>query len=161
MVMKKIGFFKDNYNFLSNFAPCQIVYEGILYPSTEHAYQAAKTLNLNERKAIAQLPTVGMAKRRGQKVQKRDDWDEVKTQVMYDCCVLKFTQPYFRAQLLATEDSYLEEGNQWHDNWYGVCHCGGCPPHRQQPPENQNHLGKILMQIREILINKNNGIIPQ
>jgi predicted NAD-dependent protein-ADP-ribosyltransferase YbiA (DUF1768 family) len=39
----KIDIFKYEWEFLSNFYPCEIVWEGITYASTEHAYQAAKT----------------------------------------------------------------------------------------------------------------------
>ena len=45
MKYEVINEFQGKYRFLSNFYPCDIVYEGIQYPSTEHAYQAAKTLD--------------------------------------------------------------------------------------------------------------------
>lgn len=37
--------FKDKYRWLSNFWPAQIEFEGIKYPSVEHAYVASKTLD--------------------------------------------------------------------------------------------------------------------
>ena len=36
----------------SNFAPCNIKYEGMVFRSVEHAFQAAKTLDRVERKSI-------------------------------------------------------------------------------------------------------------
>ena len=37
--------FQGEYRFLSNFWPAQVVFEGVTYPTSEHAYQAAKTLD--------------------------------------------------------------------------------------------------------------------
>ena len=34
--------FEDQYTFLSNFYPCTILYKGVIFPSLENAYQAAK-----------------------------------------------------------------------------------------------------------------------
>lgn len=49
------GFFGD-YRFLSNFHMAPVWYESILYPSTEHAYQAAKTLDESVRMEFLGLP---------------------------------------------------------------------------------------------------------
>src|SRR6202042_1717213 len=54
------------YRFLSNFYPATVVYEGLTYPDSEHAYQSAKTLDMNERRRIAALPTPAEAKRAGE-----------------------------------------------------------------------------------------------
>lgn len=47
--MKVIDSFSGNYEFLSNFAGCNIIDDGIPYPSVENAYQAHKTLDMDER----------------------------------------------------------------------------------------------------------------
>ncbi len=146
--MKIINKFADENHFLSNFAFCKIKYEGIEYPSTEHAYQAAKSLDFDVRLKISKLDSPGKSKQAGQKIQIREDWDSVKNQIMYDICKIKFSQRYFKMRLLATDDAYLEEGNHWHDNFWGVCYCGNCPIHKRQPKDNQNHLGIVLMRIR-------------
>ena len=52
-----INNFDGEYRFLSNFANSKIIYEGIEYPTVEHAFQAAKTLDINQRKYIASLRT--------------------------------------------------------------------------------------------------------
>lgn len=41
--------FDGMYKFLSNFYMTPIEYEGLVYPSSEHAFQAAKTLSEKER----------------------------------------------------------------------------------------------------------------
>lgn len=38
-------YFRGYYRFLSNFVYAPILYEGILFPMAEHAFQAAKTRN--------------------------------------------------------------------------------------------------------------------
>ena len=73
--------FDGKYAFLSNYHPCAVFYEGIAYPSVEHAFQAAKTMDMAKRREIAGLPTPGQAKREGRKVTLRPDWEEVKEQV--------------------------------------------------------------------------------
>ncbi len=149
--MNVIKDFRGEYSFLSNFYSCSITYGGINYPSTEHAYQAAKSLDFNVRLKISKLDSPAKSKQVGQNIEIRKDWDSVKNVIMYEVCKLKFNIPYFKLQLLSTGGAFLEEGNTWHDNYWGVCYCGNCPMHKRQPKENQNHLGKILMKIRDEL----------
>lgn len=136
----KIASFSGKYRFLSNFFPAVVEYEGIVYPSTEHAYQAAKTLDIEVRKEIAALPTAGKAKRAGYKVQLRDDWESVKIDVMHTLLESKFNIPELRDKLLATENAHLEEGNTWGDTFWGTVDGKG-----------RNELGKLLMLVREEL----------
>ena len=84
--------FQGENRFLSNFHPCRIDWEGIIYPSVEHAYQASKTLDKNERLKIANLSTPGRAKRAGQKLEIRPDWEEVKVPIMESLVRQKFTR---------------------------------------------------------------------
>lgn len=146
MEKQVIDRFEKEYSFLSNFYPCVIEYEGITYPTTEHAYQAAKTLNQEHRQTISELPTPGKAKKAGKIVELREDWHDVKFQIMKDICKLKFVQPEFRQKLLDTGDAYLIEGNWWHDNTWGICSCSKCGY------DGLNLLGKVLMQIRVDII---------
>ena len=140
-VSSKIAEFQGEYRFLSNFWPATVVYEGITYPTSEHAYQAAKTLDVEQRKRIAALQTPAEAKSAGRALKLRDDWESVKFTVMEDVVRFKFTHhDDLRAKLLATGDAYLEEGNNWGDEVWGVCNGKG-----------ENRLGKILMKIRSEL----------
>lgn len=142
----KIDKFEGEYHFLSNFYPCQIEYEGIVYPSTEHAYQATKTLDEETRKYISTLATPGLSKKAGRMVDMRPDWDEVKYEVMHELLWLKFSQSEFKQQLLETRGYDLIEGNWWHDNVWGDCTCAKC-----KDIPGSNWLGKILMTIRNHL----------
>jgi ribA/ribD-fused uncharacterized protein len=134
--------FKGPYRFLSNFWPCEVVYEGVTYPSTEHAFQAAKTLDLTKRAAICIAESPGVAKRLGRAVTLRPDWDTLRLGVMEDLLRQKFVKPSLTKLLLATEDVVLIEGNDWHDQFWGMCFC---PKHEGR---GENHLGRLLMQVR-------------
>ncbi len=142
-----IGEFKGEYRWLSNFTPCKVVLDGHIYPSTEHAYQAAKTLSFEEREAIRTSTAAG-AKRLGREVTIRRDWDTVKDKVMEDLQRQKYSQEPFMSELIATGDQEIVEGNLWHDNYWGACYCGKCIG------TGQNKLGKLIMKIRASITNK-------
>lgn len=98
---------------------------------------------------IANAPTPGQAKRLGRKVKIRPDWEYVKKDIMLEGLRKKFAIPELRQKLLDTGDAYLEEGNTWHDNYWGVCHCIEC-----QDVLAKNNLGLLLMKIREEIQNE-------
>ena len=137
----KIGEFQGEYRFLSNFYPAVVEFEGITYPHVEGAYQSAKTKDMNERRRIAAIADPAEAKRAGRALKYRDDWEQVKFDVMETCVRYKFTHhPELRDKLLATGDAVLEEGNNWGDRIWGVVDGVG-----------ENRLGKLLMKVRDEL----------
>ena len=132
------------FDWLSNFYPCLVRWDGATYRTTEAAFQAAKTDDWDHRIRIYNATTPGQAKALGQrysfekyKVVIRPDWDEIKFDVMHNLCSQKFHQPGFREKLLATGGAMLIEGNTWGDRIWGVVNGVG-----------ENHLGKTLMRIR-------------
>lgn len=132
--------FRDEYFFLSNFYPVEIKLDGIVYPNAEAAFQAQKTLDVEERRKFSMLKEPVQAKRLGRKVKLRDDWEEVKLDIMTEIVSQKFLQhPHLIEMLLQTGDEELVEGNKWGDRFWGVCKGKG-----------ENHLGKILMKIRDV-----------
>lgn len=141
----KIFTFTGPYRFLSNFYPAPFVWDDILWPTSEHAYQAAKTLDKKTRLEICKLSRPGEAKRAGKRLALREDWHEVKIDIMYQVVFEKFYQnPDLRSKLIATGSMCLEEGNTWNDVFWGVC-----PPGSSN---GRNELGKILMKIRKHFI---------
>jgi ribA/ribD-fused uncharacterized protein len=76
--------FQGKYRFLSNFWPAQITYNGYTYPSTEHAYQAAKATDSEDHSYVATAKTPAATKKAGRHIKVRPDWDSVKDQVMLD-----------------------------------------------------------------------------
>ena len=130
--------FSGKNRWLSNFWPAEVELNGMTYASVEHAYQAAKTLNMEDR-GLFQGVTASVAKSLGKKLAVRDDWNEIKIAVMTDLNLQKYTKhPELAAKLIATGDELLVEGNTWGDVFWGVCKGIG-----------DNHLGKILMEIRK------------
>ncbi|MFW6127155.1 MAG: NADAR domain-containing protein [Thermodesulfobacteriota bacterium] len=139
--------FQGDYAFLSNFAPAPVRLNGVQYPTVEHAYQAAKTLEPAEREKIRGASTPGLARKMGRKVAKRPDWPDLKVDLMRDLVRQKFEgQRDLKKSLLATGDAELVEGNTWHDNFWGDCRCARCTS-----TPGQNWLGRILMDVRRQL----------
>lgn len=124
--------------FLSNFYPARVEFEGLVYPSVEHAYQSAKTLDMRLR-AIFTLEgmTAAQAKYLGRAIKSRHNWDAEKERVMFLCLVSKFSDSQLRHSLQATGEQQLVEGNTWNDTYWGVCKGMG-----------QNRLGILLMRVR-------------
>jgi ribA/ribD-fused uncharacterized protein len=153
MVMpSQIREFRGRWAFLSNFHPSPLVWEGIQYPTAEHAFNAGKTVDLGQRAWVAAAPTPREAKRRGRTVALRPWWDaEVRFEVMAEVLEAKFGGHPGRVHaLLATGDALLVEGNTWHDNTWGDCRCG-----RQVCIDpGRNALGVLLMGLRSDLVQK-------
>ena len=120
-MIKVIDKFDGEFDWLSNFFSCPIVFDGLTFQSSEAAYQAAKTLDLEERQKFTSV-NAGKSKRMGRKVTLREDWDVVKIHVMRCILQCKFTQnPELAKKLIDTGDAELIEGNWWHDKFWGVC----------------------------------------
>jgi ribA/ribD-fused uncharacterized protein len=133
--------FRGEWTFLSNFYPSPVYYRTVLYPTVEHAYQAAKTLSLVDRERIRLARTPGEAKRLGRRVKVRPGWALMQVDVMRHLLEQKFTDyPTLRKALLSTGDAPLVEGNAWGDRFWGVCAGQG-----------ENHLGRLIMAIRSTL----------
>ena len=143
--------FQGRWYFLSNFYPCEIEHQGITYPSVEHYYVAMK-FNDEQfidgkyytpgdlREIISKMEDPGKVKRFGRKIKLRKDWNDYKLEVMNWGVREKFKNDRLSELLLSTGDEELIEGNFWNDTYWGVCNGKG-----------QNHLGKILMEVRNEL----------
>ena len=143
-----INCFDKEWAFLSNFYESEIEFEGITYPTNEHFFQAMNTLDVDERRTIANCRTPGQAKRMGRRVALRSDWEKVKEDVMFEGLCLKFSDEQLADWLLDTDDEYLEEGNEWSDNFWGVCYCEKC---RKRGIQGKNRLGHLLMKVRSMI----------
>ena len=130
--------FLYQHRFLSNFWPAEVKLDGAVYPTVEHAYQAAKTTDSAWREMIRAASNPGEAKKLGRNAPLREGWDDIKLEIMRTLVWQKFEDPYLRLKLLATGDQALIEGNTWGDTFWGVCNGVG-----------ENHLGLILMNIRD------------
>lgn len=141
------GFFGE-YRWLSNFELCNAEYMGMMYPSSENAYQAAKVYE--EYRALYQNCTPSESKRLNRIHMKEslpmfysnENWDIIREKVMEEILRAKFwsdKNPDLSVRLQNTGAKYLEETNHWNDTFWGVnCNTG----------KGQNTLGKLLMKIR-------------
>ncbi len=145
-MVEAISSFAGEHHFLSNFWEqdvwhcIEVVGKWDLtmqFPSSEHAYQASKTLSLDWIERIWEQPSPGKAKRVGRQAPIREDWEEIKIEVMHSILSQKFRRVQLWDRLLATDDAELIEGNTWGDKFWGVC-----------DGEGENNLGKLLMKIR-------------
>lgn len=147
---RSIVAFDGAFRYLSNFYPVLIHYEGIDYPTVEHAYQAAKFVDDEIRQGIAQVRNPGTVKRFAHEFEsvglQRKEWTVISLNVMRDLLALKFAQAPYGGWLVQTYPMHLEEGNYWHDNFYGACTCPKCDDEPKL-----NWLGRLLMERREIL----------
>ena len=142
-----IDVFRGKYSFLSNFYEIPIRYAGIEFGSTEAAFQAMKCKHFEERIRFENL-NPSEAKRLGREIELREDWEEVKDQIMYDICKQKFSRNEdLKIKLIQTGQEPIIESNTWHDYYWGQCNGKGL-----------NKLGKILMQIREELFEEVGGV---
>lgn len=133
--------FQGEHRYLSNFYLCSFVWDGVVWPHAEAAYQAAKSEHWIVRKSFLKL-SPSEAKRKGKQILIRPDWDDVKLEVMAEIVYAKFTQnPDLLERLLATTGE-LVEGNAWKDRFWGVCPVGS--------KNGSNHLGRILMELRQL-----------
>ena len=144
---EEIVYFREEYEFLSNFYPTKVMFEGITYYNAEAAYQAQKCSRYEDRFQFAHM-SADEAKRLGQKIEIRSDWDEIKYRVMEQVVYAKFAQnPTLAQALLDTADKPLKEGNTWGDVYWGI---------NLRTGEGENNLGKILMALRDYF--RENGI---
>ncbi|RCJ27046.1 Swarming motility protein ybiA [Nostoc minutum NIES-26] len=132
------------YGCFSNFSPHGIYIQGSYWPTVEHYYQAQKFVGSIDAVIIpiihtAETPEEAAALGRCSTRQLRSDWELVKTQVMREAVLKKFlTHAEIREILLTTGDDLLVENSPTDYFW-------GCGARKT----GQNHLGKILMSVRE------------
>ena len=138
-----IGFFEEHF-YLSNFYPCKVICNDfknqLIFGSSEAMFQALKCPS---RASEFTSLTPNESKILGNKVKLRDNWEDVKVDVMEYCLRSKFDQnPELKEKLIQTGDLHLEESNTWGDKYWGTVN-----------GEGQNNLGKLLMKIRDEYIN--------
>lgn len=141
----QITSFRGEFFFLSNFYPIEINFEGRNYPTAEHAFQAAKCVNADDKEKIRGSSTPTIAKSIGRSVQLRKDWESKKLTIMEEILEVKFNNDRMKFLLQCTNSCKIVEQNYWHDNYWGVCVC------QKHSSKGENHLGEIIMKIRSNL----------
>ena len=132
--------FKREHRFLSMSYPAVITYNGIVFYTAEAAYQAQKTTSPREQEKMSTLGPEA-ARRRGEKIPLRPDWEKVKGQIMYEIQFAKFSQNrHLKEKLLSTAGKILVDTDYDHGPYWAEIR-----------GEGENNLGKILMKVREDL----------
>lgn len=134
-----IGPFTGQWEFLSNFYPAAVDYEGDAYPAVEHAFQAARSMDPAERRIIRVARTPREARALGGGIEfARPDWERVKVDIMFQLVWQKFHRHKDpRDKLLATGNELIADINHTGDTFWGA-----------YKGEGGNRLGKILMHVR-------------
>lgn len=138
--------FKGKYRFLSNFYEKEITLYGRTYLNAEAAFQAQKTFDLDIKEQFQTL-NPAQAKYLGKRIKLREDWEDVKDEIMEYVIRAKFSDPELQDMLISTGEEELVEGNTWGDTYWGVS-----IDVSKKYGKGRNQLGKTLMKIRKELI---------
>ena len=139
-----IAQFKEDYRWLSNFAPVQIILDGHTFGYVENAYVSRKKDSEAWRQFCSDPSTTpGKAKREGRLLKElRPDWDDIRVGTMVECLKQKYSQAPYYELLLQTGNKHIQEGNTWNDTFWGV---------NLDTNVGENLLGKAIMEIRKYL----------
>ncbi len=141
---------EEPYGCFSNFSPHGFELEGYWWQTSEHYFQAQKFVETDPKwfDKIREVKTPKDAAKMGRDRTHplRQDWEQVKDEIMHRAVFCKFsTRSELREILLATGDEAIVE-NAPGDYYWG---CG-------KDGSGKNKLGQILMVVRESLRSQNN-----
>lgn len=139
----KIYFYPKEFYIFDNFSSFQVTYKEMIFPTSEHAYQAMQFIetNLEVFEKIKNAKSAHDAQRIAlENREKRDpNWDKKKKEIMKDILRSKINQhPYVLKKLLQTGNREIIE-DSWRDPVWGW----------GEDKNGQNLLGQIWMELRE------------
>jgi ribA/ribD-fused uncharacterized protein len=148
---RQVFFYEQDFYVLSNFSAFNLRWRECTFPTSEHAYHWMKFfsgptvdgLRASIAESIRFAPSAHVAFKLAEESKRfrRQDWDDVKVDIMRDILREKADQhEYVRRKLLATGERELIE-NSWRDDFWGWG-----PNH-----DGQNMLGRLWMEIRSEL----------
>jgi ribA/ribD-fused uncharacterized protein len=138
-----VYFYEQDYYVLSNFSAFNLRWRGLVFPTSEHAYQWEKFHDPSLQKMILNAPSAHEAFKLAERNKpfRKGEWDEIKLGVMKDILEAKVQQhEYVMRKLLATGDRVLIE-DSWRDDYWGW------GPNR----DGKNMLGELWMELRSEL----------
>jgi ribA/ribD-fused uncharacterized protein len=142
---KVVGFYEREFYVFSNFSSFQVQWKGRLWPTSEHAYQAAHYFETSP-ELVEQIFNAKSAHEafkiaKSHPTEKVANWQDIKISVMEDICRHKLQQhPYIQEKLRQTMDVPMAEDSPVDAFW-------GWGPNR----DGRNELGKVWMRLREEL----------
>lgn len=103
---------------------------------------SAKSNDIKWKNLCQNTKKPGDVKRASRKIKLRSDWENIKIEVMRKCIDQKFNQEPYKTKLIQTENEFIQEGNYWGDEFWGVNLKNG---------KGKNILGNLIMEKREML----------
>jgi N-glycosidase YbiA len=140
-----VGFYEREFYVFSNFSSFQVDWQDRHWATSEHAYQAARFFGVAE-DLVEEVHRANSAHEAWEiagrnKHRQRDNWVDIKSEVMLDICRHKLQQnSYVRHKLAQTNEEYLVEDSPVDGYW-------GWGADRQ----GHNELGKVWMTLRKEL----------
>ena len=143
--------FEGQYEFLNNYYPCKIrTRSGMVFHSAEAFYQSCKLENPKERERFTGDMDPAKAHELGKKIAIRHNWNIIRDLAMRFVVMEKFFQNSELAKrLMETSPNRLINGNYNNDKFWG---CIPVPIGASDVWYGENHLGRILGDVRKILL---------
>lgn len=150
-IVNNLDGFQGDYEILSNFATHDNISIVLPYKdengkkyhanNVETLFQAAKASLPRQIEAIVEANNPKVSKYLGRRCKIRDDWEDIKEDVMKELLYKKFNvSNKFRKVLLSIpEDKYIVEMNTWNDKEWGVC---------SKTLNGKNKLGRLLAELK-------------
>ncbi len=139
----QIFFYPKEFYVFDNFTSFQVKWKGILWPTSEHAFQAAKFLDIDQ--TIFRKIKNAKSAHDAQKIaiqykdRRNKNWSKIKIEIMKDILRHKVNQhPYILRKLIESGDRIIIE-DSWRDDEWGW----------GKDKDGENKLGKIWMEIRK------------
>ncbi len=142
-----IFFYEHEYYVFSNFSSFAIEWKGNLCMTSEHAYHTEKFEDESIKAEIRATRSAHDSQKVSHlyKDKYHPHWNEIKVGIMKEILYAKLEQhPYVMKKLLESGDRLLVE-DSWRDDFWGW------GPNK----DGQNHLGKLWMEIRQEIKEKN------
>lgn len=145
-----ISLFTGKYRFLSNFYHAPFTCYGKVWETSEHLYQAHKFgIETDSAELCRLLYSPYAAKKHGSTAILPTNWNTIRLPAMSQAVWAKFLgadNKVLRTWLSDTKDNVLIEGNNWGDRYWG------CVWNKENECwEGENHLGIILMDLRDYI----------
>lgn len=137
---KQIYFYEHDFYVFSNFSSFKLMWKGVDYMTSEHAYHAERFADEKMKEEIRNMRSAHEAYKYAQenKHLQVENWNEIKLSVMKDILREKVKQhAYVNKKLLDSGDRELVE-DSWCDSFWGW------GPNK----DGENHLGKLWMEVR-------------
>lgn len=139
--MEKITDFSNQYSFLNNDHICLVHYDGLLYASVTHAFQAARTLSESTREQISKIHDIETMYELVENIEDPPEWNKNRVRIMEILIRDKFRRNHILRQRLSEtgtaqlQNSYQESSPS--NLFWGTINDRG-----------DNTIGKILMKVR-------------